>query len=100
MSKYEQQTNNQLDFKNSASSETVKEIKADGSFNRPKNRFTTPFGNKDGNLPIEAGRYRLFIVSIDQKGQNILPKGPDLSGLQSQHNRKVLSNKDEKFLIH
>lgn len=34
------------------------EIKADGSFNRQTNRFTTPFGAKE--LPIEAGRYRLL----------------------------------------
>ncbi|MDQ0200430.1 glutathione S-transferase C-terminal domain-containing protein [Neobacillus ginsengisoli] len=39
------------------------------------------------------------IASDDQKGQLILPKGPDLSGLESEHNRKVLSNKEEKFLI-
>jgi putative glutathione S-transferase len=36
------------------------EIKADGSFNRQTNRFTTTFGNKSGELPIEAGRYRLL----------------------------------------
>lgn len=39
------------------------------------------------------------IASDDQKGQLILPKGPDLSGFESEHNRKVLSNKEEKFLI-
>ncbi|MET3699792.1 putative glutathione S-transferase [Bacillus oleivorans] len=36
------------------------EIKADGSFNRQKNRFTTPFGNLPGQLPVESGRYRLL----------------------------------------
>jgi glutathionyl-hydroquinone reductase len=40
------------------------------------------------------------IARNDQKGQNgILPKGPDLSGLLSEHNRQELSNKEEKFLI-
>ena len=40
------------------------------------------------------------IASNDPKGHNsILPKGPDLSGLHSQHNRQELSNKAEKFLI-
>ncbi|WP_456277253.1 glutathione S-transferase family protein [Bacillus sp. AK128] len=37
-----------------------KEIKADGSFNRQTNRFTTPFGQQPDELPVEAGRYRLL----------------------------------------
>lgn len=36
------------------------EINADGSFKRQVNRFTTSFGNKPNELPIEAGRYRLL----------------------------------------
>nr|WP_263323436.1 glutathione S-transferase C-terminal domain-containing protein [Neobacillus sp. Marseille-Q6967] len=41
------------------------------------------------------------IASNDQKGHNnILPKGPDLSGLETEHHRQALSNKEEKFLIH
>ncbi|WP_407268593.1 glutathione S-transferase family protein [Radiobacillus sp. PE A8.2] len=36
------------------------EISADGSFKRQQNRFTTPFGNEPGELPVEAGRYRLL----------------------------------------
>ncbi|NHC18706.1 glutathione S-transferase family protein [Bacillus sp. MM2020_4] len=48
----------QNDFK------TVKEINADGSFNRQKNRFTTPFGNQEGELPVEAGRYRLLWSAV------------------------------------
>jgi glutathionyl-hydroquinone reductase len=40
------------------------------------------------------------IASNDQKGHNgILPKGPDLSGLNTEHNRQYLSNKEDKFLI-
>jgi len=39
---------------------TATEITADGSFNRQTNAFTTPFGNKAGELPVEAGRYRLL----------------------------------------
>lgn len=37
-----------------------KEIKADGSFNRQKSSFATPFGTKSGELPVEANRYRLI----------------------------------------
>ncbi|MBP1941303.1 hypothetical protein [Cytobacillus luteolus] len=36
------------------------EISKDGSFKRQTNRFTTPFGNELGNLPVEANRYRLL----------------------------------------
>lgn len=39
---------------------TPTEITADGSFNRQTNAFTTPFGHKPGELPVEAGRYRLL----------------------------------------
>jgi putative glutathione S-transferase len=35
------------------------EIK-NGAFVRQKNRFTRPFGKKPGDLPVEAGRYRLI----------------------------------------
>jgi putative glutathione S-transferase len=36
------------------------EIGARGDFNRQGNRFTTPFGEGDAKLPVEAGRYRLL----------------------------------------
>ncbi|MBP1736234.1 MAG: putative glutathione S-transferase [Oscillospiraceae bacterium] len=36
------------------------EIGDQGSFVRQKNRFTTPFGQGEGALPVEAGRYRLL----------------------------------------
>jgi putative glutathione S-transferase len=36
------------------------EITSDGSFNRQTNRFTIPFGQQPGELPVEAGRYRLL----------------------------------------
>ena len=35
------------------------EIKADGSFNRQKYLFSTPFGERSTELPIEKDRYRL-----------------------------------------
>ncbi|MDP4162430.1 MAG: glutathione S-transferase C-terminal domain-containing protein, partial [Bacillota bacterium] len=38
------------------------------------------------------------IATDDQKSKNILPKGPDLSGLHSEHKRESLSRKTEKFL--
>lgn len=36
------------------------EVEKDGKFKRQGNRFTTPFGIEEGQLPIEAGRYRLI----------------------------------------
>ncbi|WP_208528129.1 glutathione S-transferase family protein [Jeotgalibacillus salarius] len=36
------------------------EISKDGSFKRQVNRFVTPFGNGEGELPVESGRYRLL----------------------------------------
>ncbi|MCR5468327.1 MAG: glutathione S-transferase C-terminal domain-containing protein [Lachnospiraceae bacterium] len=39
---------------------TNKEVGADGKFNRQANRFTTPFGEGEGKLPVEKGRYRLL----------------------------------------
>ncbi|WP_078546683.1 glutathione S-transferase family protein [Litchfieldia alkalitelluris] len=40
--------------------EQTKEHSNDGSFKRQTNRFITPFGDNPGELPIEAGRYRLL----------------------------------------
>jgi putative glutathione S-transferase len=37
------------------------EITETGAFQRQPNRFTTPFGNGEGELPVEAGRYRLIV---------------------------------------
>ncbi|KHF40597.1 glutathione S-transferase [Halalkalibacter okhensis] len=36
------------------------EFHKDGSFKRQVNRFTTPFGEQPGELPVEQGRYRLL----------------------------------------
>ena len=38
----------------------VKESDNKGNYVRQQNYFTTPFGNKPGELPVEAGRYRLI----------------------------------------
>lgn len=38
-----------------------KEIRSDGSFQRQKTHFTTPFGDGEGQLPIEKNRYRLLV---------------------------------------
>lgn len=54
----------QNEQQSSSESKMVKEIKADGSFNRQKNRFTSPFGNNAGDLPVEAGRYRLIWAAV------------------------------------
>jgi putative glutathione S-transferase len=40
--------------------ETENEIDQNGAFVRQPNRFTTPFGDGDDKLPVEAGRYRLI----------------------------------------
>ncbi|GHV80057.1 hypothetical protein AGMMS49944_18480 [Spirochaetia bacterium] len=47
-----------------ATSESVHEISEEGAFVRQANRFTTPFGNGSGKLPVEAGRYRLLWAAI------------------------------------
>lgn len=43
-----------------ATAEEVNELSKTGAFVRQENRFITPFGTKEGELPIEAGRYRLI----------------------------------------
>lgn len=49
---------------NVATSEKEHEITESGAFRRQKNRFETPFGNEKGELPVEAGRYRLLWAPI------------------------------------
>lgn len=40
------------------------EIEKEGGFKRQKNQFTTPFGNQEGELLVEAGRYRLLWAPV------------------------------------
>lgn len=40
------------------------EIKNGGEFHRQYNEFTTPFGTGPGELPVEAGRYRLLWAPV------------------------------------
>ncbi|MCR4926388.1 MAG: glutathione S-transferase C-terminal domain-containing protein [Lachnospiraceae bacterium] len=40
------------------------EVAKNGSFIRQKNRFTTPFGKGEGDLPIEPGRYRILWAPV------------------------------------
>jgi putative glutathione S-transferase len=47
-----------------ATSEKSHEISETGAFVRQENRFTTPFGDKPGELPVEAGRYRLLWAPV------------------------------------
>ena len=47
-----------------AFSEKTNEKSDTGAFIRQQNRFDTPFGNKEGDLPVEAGRYRLLWTPI------------------------------------
>ncbi len=43
-----------------STSEAAHEIAGSGAFVRQENRFVTPFGNEEGQLPVEANRYRLI----------------------------------------
>lgn len=43
-----------------ATSEDAHEVSETGAFVRQDNYFTTPFGSGEGELPVEAGRYRLI----------------------------------------
>ncbi|MDR2194595.1 MAG: glutathione S-transferase C-terminal domain-containing protein [Treponema sp.] len=47
-----------------AASESRYEITKSGAFARQQNRFTTPFGSGAGELPVEAGRYRLLWARV------------------------------------
>lgn len=40
------------------------EIQSSGKFERQANRFTTPFGEGEGELPVEKGRYRLLWAPV------------------------------------
>lgn len=44
--------------------ELTREVGGGGRFVRQANRFTTPFGNEPGDLPVEPGRYRLLWAPI------------------------------------
>lgn len=44
--------------------ETPVEVDKKGKFIRQKNRFSTPFGNGVGELPVEASRYRLLWAPV------------------------------------
>lgn len=49
-----------ITFGHVATSESHHEISETGAFVRQENHFVTPFGNGEGELPVEAGRYRLI----------------------------------------
>lgn len=49
-----------LQFGKVSTSEGSHEISETGAFVRQENHFTTPFGDGEGELPVEAGRYRLI----------------------------------------
>lgn len=40
------------------------EISESGKFERQTNTFCTPFGNGEGELPVEAGRYRIYLSGL------------------------------------
>ena len=43
---------------------TSGEVQSNGKFERQANRFVTPFGDGEGELPVEAGRYRLLWAPV------------------------------------
>lgn len=47
-----------------ALSELTRETSSSGAFDRQTNSFSTPFGDAPGELPVEAGRYRLLVARI------------------------------------
>ena len=49
-----------MSFGKVATSESSKEILENGAFVRQENQFVTPFGDGEGELPVEKGRYRLI----------------------------------------
>ena len=49
-----------------------KEVDSEGNFNRQKNQFETPFGEGEGKLPVEPGRYRLFRSEERRVGKECL----------------------------
>lgn len=53
-----------MSFGKVATTELTNEISAEGAFVRQKNRFTTPFGKAEGQLPVEANRYRILWAPV------------------------------------
>jgi len=47
-----------------STTENAHEVSKTGAFVRQENRFVTPFGEGEGELPVEAGRYRLIWTSL------------------------------------
>ena len=52
--------NNKTEFGNVVNSEDANEVSNTGAFVRQENYFVTPFGDGEGELPIEPNRYRLI----------------------------------------
>lgn len=50
--------------RNSADNWVEKEVSKEGKFHRQKIRFRTPFGDGEGELPVEAERYRLLWAPV------------------------------------
>ena len=63
---------------------TGKEVDKSGKFVRQKNRFDTPFGEEEGQLPVEAGRYRLLWAPVcpwnPLHQRSVFKRRPGLSG--------------------
>lgn len=55
-----EKANGAVTFGKVVTSESAGEIGEGGAFVRQQNRFRTPFGDRPGELPVEAGRYRLI----------------------------------------
>ncbi len=56
--------NEKIAFGKVATTEDTHEVSETGAFVRQENYFVTPFGEQEGELPIEAGRYRLIWTAL------------------------------------
>lgn len=64
--------------------------------------YQTPGFGETTDFDAIKKHYHLSITisPSDTRGDKVLPKGPDLSGWTSQHDRHFLSKQKDKFLIH
>ncbi|MCM3409393.1 glutathione S-transferase C-terminal domain-containing protein [Metabacillus litoralis] len=62
--------------------------------------FQTPgFGDTTDFNAIKNHYHLSITIFTEKEDVKILPKGPDLSFWKSEHNRELVSNREEKFII-
>ena len=65
-----------------------KEVDSEGNFNRQKNQFETPFGEGEGKLPVEPGRYRLLWAPVCPWAHRDCKKTSGIGGCDQSWNRR------------